>query len=83
LAVLTVVSTTVTKNDITAAHGNLAAVTPALVHGFQRGFMVASLFAITGSIVVALVVKSVRPTKTDLDRELETEAEALPAIPGA
>lgn len=82
LAVLTVVSTTVTKNDMAAAQGAVAAVPAALVHGFQRGFVVASLFAVAGSIVVMLVIKSRKPTKADLDQEAETEAEALPAIPG-
>jgi predicted MFS family arabinose efflux permease len=82
LAVLTVVSTTVTKNDLIAAQANMAALPEALVHGFQRGFLAASLFAIAGSIVVLLIIKSHKPTKKDLDQELETEAEALPAIPG-
>lgn len=82
LAVLTVVSTTVTKNDMIAAQGNAAAIPEALVHGFQRGFLVASLFAIAGSIVVMLVIKTHKPTKSDLAREAEVEAESLPAIPG-
>lgn len=82
LAVLTVVSTTVTKNDMAAAAGDAAAVQPALVHGFQQGFVVASLFAIAGSIVVMLIIRTHKPTKTDLAREIENEAEALPAAPG-
>jgi EmrB/QacA subfamily drug resistance transporter len=82
LAVLTVVSTTVTKNDMIAAQGNAAALPTALVHGFQKGFVVASLFAIAGSIVVMLVIKNHKPTKGDLAQEAETEAEALPAAPG-
>ncbi len=83
LAVLTVISTMVTKNDMIAAHGNPAVMDQALVHGFQRGFMAASLFAIAGSIVVMLVIKVRKPSKTDLARELENESEALPAVPGA
>ncbi len=79
LAVLTVVSTTVTKHDLIA---NPAAVPEALVHGFQKGFVVASLFAIAGSLVVALVIKTQKVTKDDVDQEAETEAGAMPAIPG-
>jgi hypothetical protein len=79
---LTVVSTTVTNQDMLAAQGNMAAMPEALVHGFQRGFMVASLFAIAGSLVVMFVIKSRKPSKDDLDHELENEAEAMPAIPG-
>jgi predicted MFS family arabinose efflux permease len=82
LAVLTVVSTTVTKADLAAARGDAAAVPAALVHGFQKGFIVASLFAVAGSLVVLFVIKSRRPTKADQDRELEAEAEAMPAAPG-
>lgn len=82
LAVLTVVSTTVTKNDMVAAQGSAAALPGALVHGFQKGFVVASLFAIAGSIVVMLVIKTHKPTKSDLAQEAETEAEAMPAAPG-
>ncbi len=82
LAVLTVVSTTVTKADIAAAQGNAAAIPAALVHGFQRGFMVASLFAIAGGVVALTVLKIHKPTKQDLDNEPETEAESLAAIPG-
>ena len=82
LAVLTVVSTTVTKHDLAALHGDRAAVPAAMVHGFQRGFVVASLFAIAGSIVVALVIKTHKATAADVAQEAETEAEALPAAPG-
>lgn len=82
LAVLTVVSTTVTKNEIAAAHGSTAALPTALVHGFQKGFLAASLFAVAGSLVVMLVIKTRKPTKSDLARENETEAEAMPAAPG-
>ena len=82
LAVLTVVSTTTTTNDMIAAGGNPAAQLPALVHGFQHGFVAASFFAILGSLIVLSVVKARKPTKTDLAREIETEAESMPAIPG-
>jgi EmrB/QacA subfamily drug resistance transporter len=83
LAVLTVVSTTVTAHDLAAVQGMASAIPGALVHGFQRGFVVASLFAIAGSIVVMLVIEKRKPTKNNLAGELENEAESLPAVPGA
>jgi EmrB/QacA subfamily drug resistance transporter len=82
LAVLTVVSTTVSKHDLAAAAGNAAAVPGALVHGFQRGFLTASLFAIAGALVVTFVIKTHKATQADLAQEAETEAEAMPAAPG-
>jgi predicted MFS family arabinose efflux permease len=83
LAVLSVISTTVTKHDMVLAHGDKAALPAALVHGFQRGFMAASLFAFAAAIVALAVVKSQKPTKQDEKQEAETEAESLAAIPGA
>jgi EmrB/QacA subfamily drug resistance transporter len=84
LAVLSVVSTSVTKADLSvAAHGNPGAIPTALVHGFQQGFATAALFALGASVVALLVVKSVKPTKQDTAQATETEAEALAAIPGA
>lgn len=83
LAVLTVVSTTVTRSDMIAAHGDPAALPQALVHGFQRGFLVASLFSVVAAIVALVVLKTHKATKKDLQQETETEAEALSAIPGA
>ena len=82
LAVLTVVSTTVTKRDMVAAHGDPSVLPAALVHGFQRGFIVASLFALAACVVVMVVIKSRKPTKDDIDQEIETEVEAMPAAPG-
>jgi EmrB/QacA subfamily drug resistance transporter len=82
LAVLTVVSTTVTKADMAAAGGNPAAITEAMVHGFQRGFLVAVAFAIAGSLIALFVLKGHKPTKNDLDQQAETEAEALSPSPG-
>lgn len=82
LATLTVISTTTTTNDMIAAAGNPAAQLPALVHGFQHGFVTASFFAVIGSVIVMLVIKAHKATKADLAQEAETEAEALPAIPG-
>lgn len=83
LAVLTVVSTMVTRNDMIAAGGNPAALTEALVHGFQQGFLVASLFAVAAGIVALVVLKTHKPTKKDLQHQIENEAEAIPpAVPG-
>ncbi|HSX00382.1 MAG TPA: DHA2 family efflux MFS transporter permease subunit [Patescibacteria group bacterium] len=82
LAVLAVVSTATTKHDLIAAHGNPAATPMALVHGFQRGFMMAVVFAVAASLVAATILKLHKPSATDLDREEENEAEALAAIPG-
>lgn len=83
LAVLTAVSTTATKTYLAEHHAGLPIPPEALVHGFHHGFAVASLFAVGGSIVVTLVIKARKPTKADLAQEAETEAEALPAVPGA
>jgi predicted MFS family arabinose efflux permease len=82
LAVLSVISTQTTKDKMVAAHGNPAALPDALVHGFQQGFRAAVLFAIAGSLVALVVLKSKKPNET-LDQEREGEAEALAAIPGA
>lgn len=95
LAVLTVVSTTVTRSDLAtisstpaasyqaAAQNFQMALPHALVHGFQKGFVAASLFAIGGCLVALFITKTHKPTPTDLAREPETEAESLAAIPGA
>ena len=82
LAVLTVISTAVTKADMIAANGSPAAQLSATVHGFQRGFIVAALFAVVASFIALIVLKGHKPTKDDLKQEAETEAEALPAAPG-
>jgi EmrB/QacA subfamily drug resistance transporter len=89
LAVLSVVSTSVTKSDLAAAAVNAtspagvqAAVPAALVHGFQRGFAVAALFAVGASVVAAFVIKARKPSRAQADAALVVEAEAVPAIPG-
>jgi EmrB/QacA subfamily drug resistance transporter len=86
LAVLTVISTAVTKNELSAAAAdgalNPSLVPTAIVHGFQRGFVVAAFFAIAASLVALVVLKAHKPNKNDLDREAENEAEAMPALPG-
>lgn len=83
LAVLTVVSTTVTRNDLAASgSADPAVALTALVHGFQQGFLAASLFAVAAGIVALVVLKTHKPSKKDLQYETESEAEALPAIPG-
>jgi len=78
LAVLTVISTSVSRHDIAAAAGNPALVPQAIVHGFQRGFMAAAVFALAASLVAALVFKVHVAHKT----ANALEAEPL-AIPGA
>ncbi len=97
LAVLSVVSTSVTKTDLAnaasaaasatnplAAKAVLAAAVPAaLVHGFQRGFAAAALFAVTASLVAAVVIKARRPNRAEVREAQEVEAEAVPAIAGA
>jgi EmrB/QacA subfamily drug resistance transporter len=89
LAVLSVVSTSVTKSDLAAAAVNAtspasvqAAIPAALVHGFQRGFAVAALFAVGASVVAALVIRARKPSRAQADAALVAEAEAVPAIPG-
>jgi len=82
LAVLTVVSTAATKTQLAGGSGDPAAIPAALVYGFRHGFMVASLFAVAASVVALLVLKVHKTSATDMIREAETEAEALPAIPG-
>jgi EmrB/QacA subfamily drug resistance transporter len=82
LAVLSVLSTALTKHDIAAANGKLSAVPAALVHGFQRGFFAAALFTVLASAIALIVLKAQKPSKADISREAEEEAEALPAVPG-
>jgi len=82
LAVLSVVSTSVIKNDMVALHGNVAALPAAMVHGFQQGFLVAALFALGASVIALVVIRYRKPTKTDIANIAETEAESLAAVPG-
>lgn len=83
LAILAVVSTAATKHEITKHMGNPAALPNALVHGFQRGFMVSIGFTVIASFIALVVLKVHKPTQADMDQEAETEAEALAAVPGA
>lgn len=76
LAVLTVVSVAATKTQLVT---NPTAVPEALVHGFHQGFLVAAGFALAASLVAMIVLKAPKPFKGDLT---ESEAEAMPAIPG-
>jgi EmrB/QacA subfamily drug resistance transporter len=82
LAVLSVISTSVTKSDMAAAHGASSAMLNATVHGFQRGFLAAALFTVGASFIALVVLKVHKATKNDIDQESETEAESLAAIPG-
>lgn len=83
LAVLSVISTTVTKDELAAKAGDMSAVIPATVHGFQQGFIAAAGFAVAASVVAAVVIKARKPSKDEINNETENEAEALAAIPGA
>jgi EmrB/QacA subfamily drug resistance transporter len=83
LAVLTVVSTAATKTEMAKINGNTDLIPSAMVAGFHQGFKMAAVFAIGASVVALTVLKLHKPTKADLKQEAETEAEALPAIPGA
>ena len=83
LAALSVVSTSVTKHDLAhVQHPTAATVPTALVHGFQRGFLVAALFTVAASILALTVLKVHKPTASEIDQEEENEAESLAAIPG-
>lgn len=82
LAALTVVSTAATKSQMAAAHGNPAAMTEALVHGFRHGFFAAAVFALVASFVALVVIRAHKPSPADLAQEAETEAESMAAIPG-
>jgi EmrB/QacA subfamily drug resistance transporter len=83
LAVLSVVSTSITSHDLLTAHNNPALIQTAVVHGFQRGFLVASLFAVGAAVVALTVLKVHKPSAADIQQEAETEAESLAAVPGA
>ena len=82
LAALTVVSTATTKSDMLAAKGNVAALPEALVHGFQKGFFAAAVFAVGASVVALVVLKAHKPTNKELEHEVEAETESMAAIPG-
>jgi EmrB/QacA subfamily drug resistance transporter len=89
LAVLSVVSTSVTKTDLATAAASvrnpaeMAALVPqALVHGFQRGFATAALFAVGASLVALVVIRAQKPSPAEVTEALEVEAELVPAIPG-
>lgn len=82
LAVLTVISTSVTRSDMSEAHGDPSALTSSLVHGFQHAFVAAACFAAAASVLALIVIKTKKPTKADIGHEAEVDAEALPAIPG-
>ncbi len=82
LAVLTVVSVAATNSKLAEFMGDPARSVEALVYGFHQGFLVAAGFALASAVVAALVLKNRKPSKDDLEHEMEREAEALPAIPG-
>jgi EmrB/QacA subfamily drug resistance transporter len=81
LAVLSVISTAATKTAMLNAHGNLSALPQSIVTGFQHGFFAAALFAICGSIVALIVVKTRKPNISEDKAQLQ-EVESISAIPG-
>ena len=83
LAVLTVISTTATKDklaDMTIQ--TQESVNEALVYGFHHGFVAAAGFAALASLVALTIFKVAKYTDSDMADDAENEAEALPAIPG-
>lgn len=82
LAVLSVISTQATNDKMVEFHGNAAKLPEAMIHGFQQGFLAAIVFAVAASLVALIVVQS-KKTNLTKGEELENEAEALAAIPGA
>lgn len=77
LAVLSVVSSSQTKQDITLAHGAASALPNALMHGFHSAFATAAVFGIAAAGVAAFVLIRVVPNRQDEARKLEVEAESL------
>ena len=82
LAVLTTVSTARTTSVMAAAHGDPAALNGALVAGFHSAFWIASGLAVAASVIALVGLTHSRPTADELAREMETEAEAFPVVPG-
>lgn len=85
LAALTVISTAATRTHL---EGLTSAPTPAalneaLVVGFHRGYIAAAIFAVAASVVALLIFKTHKPTKAEMEDDVEREAEAFAAIPGA
>jgi EmrB/QacA subfamily drug resistance transporter len=89
LAVLTVISTSATRNYMNDIPFIYASDIPeGLVYGFHHGFVAAAGFALAASLVALLVFKvRVTPTASDMEAEANrlrrNEAEAFPAVPGA
>lgn len=87
LAVLTVISTAATRSHLPISADQFASykdiVTDALVYGFHKGFLAAAGFAIAASLVALFVFKVHKPSEAQAEDEIQNEAEALPAIPGA
>ena len=82
LAVLTTVSTARTNTIMAQAKGDPAALSGALVQGFRSAFMIAAGLAIVASIIGIIGLENTRMTKDEISRELETESETFPVVPG-
>lgn len=83
LAVLTVISTAATKSYLVEHPPVNGAINDALVAGFHQGFIAAAVFAVAASAVALFVFKTHTPTKKEMADDMQREAEALAAIPGA
>jgi len=84
LAVLTVVSTSATRDKLTSGDlaGNPNMINESLVYGFHHGFIAAAGFGLAASLVALLVFKTHKASAADIADDTEDEAEALAAIPG-
>lgn len=82
LAVLTTVSTTKTTSVMAATNGNPAAMSDALVQGFQVAFMIAAVLTLVASAIALFGLTNDKLSAEDIKHELEHEAEAFPAVPG-
>jgi EmrB/QacA subfamily drug resistance transporter len=83
LAVLSSISTAVTKNYL-AAHPPHGSGLPldGLVAGFQTAFRIAAFLAIFAAVIALIGLSNKKMTRSEIEHELEHEAEAFPVVPG-
>jgi EmrB/QacA subfamily drug resistance transporter len=83
LAVLSSISTAVTKNYL-AAHPPHGSGLPldGLVAGFQTAFRIAAFLAIFAAVIALIGLSNKKMTRSEIEHELEREAEAFPVVPG-
>lgn len=82
LAVLTTISTAVTKDAMVAAHGNPVAMPAALVDGFHSAFVIGAFLSVTAGVIAFVGLTNKKLSKEDLKHEIEHEAESFPVVPG-